>query len=132
MIHVYLGLKCYKNTKTVNNAEAWQYMTQALAMAPDKLSVVSHVAKFMKKEQHYDKSLKVLLEMLKIAPGSSRLHHEIANNYRWKAMQMNDIHTSGAAGPLHSAFREGCQFKPRLHIPTAGVSTEVCRTKADG
>ncbi|XP_059373890.1 interferon-induced protein with tetratricopeptide repeats 1-like [Carassius carassius] len=31
MIHVYLGLKCYKNTKNGNNAEAWQYMTQALA-----------------------------------------------------------------------------------------------------
>ncbi|XP_016119220.1 neurofilament medium polypeptide-like, partial [Sinocyclocheilus grahami] len=90
MIHVYLGLKCYKNTKNVNSTEAWQYMKQALTMAPDNLSVVLHVAKFMKKEQFYDKALKVLLEMLKKVPDSSRLHHEIANNYRWKAIKLLD------------------------------------------
>lgn len=129
MIHVYLGLKCYKNTKTVNNAEAWQYMTQALAMAPDNLSVVSHVAKFMKKEQCYDKSLKVLLEMLKIAPDSSRLHHEIANNYRWKAMQMNDVHNPELLDLCIQHLEKGASLNPGYIYPQLELAQRYAERK---
>ncbi|XP_050981678.1 interferon-induced protein with tetratricopeptide repeats 8 [Labeo rohita] len=117
MIHVYLGLKCYKNTENVNNTEAWQYMTQALTMAPDNLSVVLRVAKFMKKEQRYEKALEVLLEMLKNAPESSRLHHEIANNYRWKAMQMNDLNNPELLGLCIHHLEKGASLNPGYIYP---------------
>ncbi|XP_016343942.1 interferon-induced protein with tetratricopeptide repeats 1-like [Sinocyclocheilus anshuiensis] len=129
MIHVYLGLKCYKNTKTLNNAEAWQYMTQALAMAPENLSVVLRVAKFMKKEQCYDKSLKVLLEMLKIAPDSSRLHHEIANNYRWKAMQMNDTHNPKLLGLCIQHLEKGASLNPSYIYPQLELAQRYAERK---
>ncbi|KAF7710544.1 hypothetical protein HF521_009416 [Silurus meridionalis] len=61
MIHVFIGLKCYKNKR---NAEAWVHMKQALDIAPYDLSVVLSVAKFMKKEQCYDMALGVLTKML--------------------------------------------------------------------
>ncbi|XP_010887362.2 interferon-induced protein with tetratricopeptide repeats 8 [Esox lucius] len=89
MTQVYLGLKCYKNLR---NAEAWRYMRTALSLAPYDLSVVLKVGKFMKKEEHYDEALAVLQRMLQRAPNSSRLHHEMANIYRWKAKQSGDPH----------------------------------------
>ncbi|XP_043111875.1 interferon-induced protein with tetratricopeptide repeats 8 [Puntigrus tetrazona] len=129
MIHVYLGLKSYKNANTVNNAEAWQYMTRALEMAPDNLSVVLRVAKFMKKEQCYDKSLKVLLEMLKIAPGSSRLHHEIANLYRWKAMQMNDAHNPELLDLCIQHLEEGARLNPGYIYPQLELALRYAERK---
>ncbi|XP_018969945.1 interferon-induced protein with tetratricopeptide repeats 1-like [Cyprinus carpio] len=129
MIHVYLGLKCYKSTKNGNNAEAWQYMTQALTMAPDNLSVVLHVARFMKKEQFYDKALKVLLEMLKKAPDSSRLHHELANNYRWKAMQMNDAHNPELLGLCIHHLERGTTLNPGYIYPRLELALRYAEQK---
>ncbi|XP_051507291.1 interferon-induced protein with tetratricopeptide repeats 8 [Myxocyprinus asiaticus] len=114
MIHVYLGLKCYKNQR---NAEAWEYMTKALTMAPDNLSVVLRVAKFMKKEQSYDRALEVLLRMLEKAPESSRLHHEIANNYRWKAMQLEDIHNPVLLRLCIQHLEKGASLNPGFIYP---------------
>ncbi|KAK9964737.1 hypothetical protein ABG768_005883 [Culter alburnus] len=126
MIHVYLGLKCYKNER---NAEAWQYMTQALKMAPDNLSVVLHVAKFMKKEQRYDTALEVLLEMLKKAPDSSRLHHEIANNYRWKAMQIDDIHNPELLGLCVHHLEKGASLNPSHVYPQLELALRYAELK---
>ncbi|TTG62696.1 Interferon-induced protein with tetratricopeptide repeats 5 [Bagarius yarrelli] len=69
MIHVFMGLKCYKNKR---NAESWKHMKQALDMAPYDLGVILSVAKFMKKEQCYDMALEVLRKMLEKAPDSSQ------------------------------------------------------------
>ncbi|XP_052007153.1 interferon-induced protein with tetratricopeptide repeats 1-like [Xyrauchen texanus] len=114
MIHVYLGLKCNKNQR---NTEAWEYMTKALTMTPDNLSVVLRVAKFMKKEQCYDRALEVLLRMLDKAPESSRLHHEIANNYRWKAMQLKDIHNPGLLSLCIQHLEKGASLNPGFIYP---------------
>nr|QOU12305.1 interferon-inducible protein 56 [Ctenopharyngodon idella]UVN25861.1 interferon-inducible protein 56 [Ctenopharyngodon idella] len=126
MIHVYLGLKCYKNE---TNAEALEYMTQALKMAPDDLSVVLHVAKFMKKEQRYDAALEVLLEMLKKAPDSSRIHHEIANNYRWKAMQIDDIHNPELLGLCVHHLEKGASLNPSHIYPQLELALRYAELK---
>lgn len=114
MIHVFLGLKCYKNKR---NAEAWEHMKQALDMAPYDLSVVLSVAKFMKKEQCYDMALGVLKKMLEKAPDSSRLHHEIANNYRWKAMQLRDAHNPKLISLCIHHLEEGARLNPDFIYP---------------
>lgn len=129
MILVYLGLKCYKNIK---NSEAWQYMTQALKMAPHNLSVVLHVAKFMKKEQCYDRALDVLLEMLKKAPDSSRLHHEVANNYRWKAMQIDDIHNPELLGLCVHHLEKGASLNPGYVYPQLELALRYAELKQAG
>lgn len=114
MIHVFVGLKCYKNKK---NTEAWGHMKQALDMAAYDLNVVLSVAKFMKKEQCYDMALGVLKEMLKKAPHSSRLHHEIANNYRWKAMQLRDTHNPELLSHCIHHSEEGARLNPDFIYP---------------
>ncbi|CAM4727564.1 unnamed protein product [Leuciscus chuanchicus] len=126
MIHVYLGFKCYKNEK---NAEAWHYMTQAITMAPDNLSVVLRVAKFMKKEQRYDTALEVLMKMLKKAPDSSRLHHEIANNYRWKAMQIEDIHNPELLGLCVHHLEKGASLNPGHIYPQLELALRYAELK---
>ncbi|TRZ01762.1 hypothetical protein DNTS_025592 [Danionella cerebrum] len=126
MIHVYLGLKSYKNTK---NSEAWRHMTQALKMAPDNLSVVLHVAKFMKKEKEYDAALEVLLEMLKKAPDSSRLHHEIANNYRWKAMQIKDTHNPELLGFCVQHLEKVASLNPGHIFPQLELALRYAELK---
>ncbi|XP_063048306.1 interferon-induced protein with tetratricopeptide repeats 8 [Engraulis encrasicolus] len=114
MIRVYLGLKCYKNGR---NAEAWEHMRRALGMAPDNLVVVLQVAKFMKKEQSHDMALHVLLRMLKRAPNSSRLHHEIGNNYRWKAIAMKQPHHPKLLKRCIFHFEEGARLNPAFIYP---------------
>ncbi|KAI5108136.1 hypothetical protein C0J45_1730 [Silurus meridionalis] len=114
MIHVFIGLKCYKNKR---NAEAWVHMKQALDIAPYDLSVVLSVAKFMKKEQCYDMALGVLTKMLEKAPDSSRLHHEIANNYRWKAMQMGDMHNPKLLSFCIHHLEQGARLNPDFFYP---------------
>lgn len=114
MIHVFIALKCYKNRR---NAEAWEQMKQALDMAPYDLSVVLSVAKFMKKEQCYDMALGVLKKMLEKAPDSSRLHHEIANNYRWKAMQLRDTHNPQLLSLCIHHLEEGARLNPDFIYP---------------
>ncbi|XP_016133543.1 interferon-induced protein with tetratricopeptide repeats 1-like [Sinocyclocheilus grahami] len=100
-----------------------------IRMAPDNLSVVLHVAKFMKKEQFYDKALKVLLEMLKKVPDSSRLHHEIANNYRWKAMQMNDIHNPELLGLCIQHLEKGTSLNPGYIYPRLELALRYAEQK---
>lgn len=114
MIHVFMGLKCYKNKR---NAEAWEHMKYALHMAPYDLSVVLSVAKFMKKEQCYDMAIGVLKKMLEKAPDSSRLHHEIANNYRWKAMQIGDMHNPKLLSYCIHHLEEGARLNPHFVYP---------------
>lgn len=114
MIQVFMGLKCYKNKR---NAEAWGHMKQALDMAPYDLSVVLSVAKFMKKEQCYDMALGVLKKMLEKAPDSSRLHHEMANNYRWKAMQLRDMHNPKLLSHCIHHLEEGARLNPDFIYP---------------
>ncbi|KAG7334144.1 hypothetical protein KOW79_002551 [Hemibagrus wyckioides] len=114
MIHVFMGLKCYKNKR---NAEAWEHMKHALHMAPYDLSVVLSVAKFMKKEQCYDMAIGVLKKMLEKAPDSSRLHHEIANNYRWKAMQIGDMHNPMLLSYCIHHLEEGARLNPHFVYP---------------
>ncbi|XP_060780684.1 interferon-induced protein with tetratricopeptide repeats 8 [Neoarius graeffei] len=114
MIHIFMGLKCYKNNR---NAEAWGHMKQALDMAPYDLSVVLRVAKFMKKEQCYDMALGVLNKMLEKAPDSSRLHHEIAKNYRWKAMQLGDTHNPKLLSLCIHHSEEGARLNPDFIYP---------------
>lgn len=114
MIHVFMGLKCYKNRR---NAEAWEHMKQALDMAPCDLSVVLSLAKFMKKEQRYDMALGVLKKMLGKAPDSSRLHHELANNYRWKAMQLRDTHNPQLLSLCIHHLEEGARLNPDFIYP---------------
>lgn len=126
MIHVYLGLKCYKNTR---NAEAWEYMRKALKMAPDNLAVVLRVAKFMKKEQCYDMALEVLLRMLRKAPDSSRLHHEIANNYRWKAMQMKDTHNPRLLRLCIQHLEKGASLNPGFIYPQLELALRYSEAK---
>ncbi|XP_056617343.1 interferon-induced protein with tetratricopeptide repeats 8 isoform X1 [Triplophysa dalaica] len=126
MIHVYLGLKCYKNTR---NAEAWEYMRKALKMAPDNLGVVLHVAKFMKKEQCYDMALEVLLRMVRKAPDSSRLHHEIANNYRWKAMQMKDTHNPRLLSLCIQYLEKGASLNPGFIYPQLELALRYSEAK---
>ncbi|KAI7805988.1 interferon-induced protein with tetratricopeptide repeats 8 [Triplophysa rosa] len=126
MIHVYLGLKCYKNTR---NTEAWEYMRKALKMAPDNLGVVLHVAKFMKKEQCYDMALEVLLRMLRKAPDSSRLHHEIANNYRWKAMQMKDTHNPRLLSLCIQHLEKGASLNPGFIYPQLELALRYAEAK---
>lgn len=126
MIHVYLGLKCYKNTR---NAEAWEYMNKALKMAPDNLAVVLRVAKFMKKEQCYDMALEVLLRMLRKAPDSSRLHHEIANNYRWKAMQLKDTHNPQLLSLCIQHLEKGASLNPGFIYPQLELALRYAEAK---
>ncbi|KAK3573030.1 hypothetical protein QTP86_012234 [Hemibagrus guttatus] len=114
MIHVFMGLKCYKNKR---NAEAWLHMRHALDMAPYDLSVVLSAAKFMKKEQCYDMAIEVLKKMLEKAPDSSRLHHEIANNYRWKAMQIGDMHNPMLLSYCIHHLEEGARLNPHFVYP---------------
>ncbi|KAM6956275.1 interferon-induced protein with tetratricopeptide repeats 8 [Aplochiton taeniatus] len=89
ILRVYLGLKCYKNQR---NAEAWVHMRKAQSLAPRQLSVQLQVSKFMKKEKCFDTALAVLMQMLQRAPNSSRLHLEIAQNYRWKGIDSGNPH----------------------------------------
>lgn len=129
MIHVYLGLKCYKNRR---NSEAWGHMNKAIGMAPDSLTVVLQVAKFMKKEQSYDMALQVLLRMLQRAPNSSRLHHEIGNNYRWKAIAMGEPHNPKLLARYIFHFEEGARLNPSFIYPQAELAlryAEVNKTE---
>ncbi|XP_030628187.1 interferon-induced protein with tetratricopeptide repeats 8 [Chanos chanos] len=114
MIHVYLGLKCHRNQR---NAEAWEHMRTALQMAPEDLSVALRVAKFMKKEEYYDMALDLLKRMLKKAPNSSRLHHEIANDYRWKAKQLKDEHNPRLLRLCIQHLEEGARLNPGFIYP---------------
>ncbi|KAL2083603.1 hypothetical protein ACEWY4_021376 [Coilia grayii] len=126
MIHVYLGLKCYKNGR---NAEAWVYMRKAIGMAPDNLAVVLQVAKFMKKEQSYDMALHVLLRILKRAPNSSRLHHEIGNNYRWKAVGMGQPHNPKLLMRCIFHFEEGARLNPSFIYPQVELALRYAEVK---
>ncbi|KAM4607792.1 interferon-induced protein with tetratricopeptide repeats 8 [Polymixia lowei] len=112
IIQVYLGLKCYKNQR---NAEAWGHIRKALGLAPYNLSVVLQVGKFMKKEQHYLEALAVLKEMLTKTPNSSRLHNEIANNYRWRACQTGNPHDHALLQRCVHHLEEGARLNP-THI----------------
>ncbi|XP_076141324.1 interferon-induced protein with tetratricopeptide repeats 8 [Alosa pseudoharengus] len=114
MLHVYLGLKCYKNGR---NVEAWEHINKSIGMAPDNLTVVLQVAKFMKKVQSYDMALHILLRMLKRAPNSSRLHHEIGNNYRWQAIRMGQPHDPKNIGRCIFHFEEGARLNPSYTYP---------------
>ena len=69
----------------------------------------------MKKEQSYDEALAVLLRMLQRAPNSSRLHHEIANNYRWRAKQSGDPHDQTLLKRCVFHLEEGARLNP-THI----------------
>lgn len=126
MIHVYLGLKCYKNRR---NSEAWVHMRKAIGMAPDSLAVVLQVAKFMKKEKSYDMALQVLLRMLKRAPNSSRLHHEIGNNYRWKAINMGEPHNPKLLQRYIFHFEEGARLNPSFIYPQAELALRYAEVK---
>ncbi|KAM9476855.1 interferon-induced protein with tetratricopeptide repeats 8 [Clarias gariepinus] len=114
MIYVFIGLKCHKNQR---NAKGWEHMNQALHMAPYDLCVVLRVARFMKKEQCYDMALETLKKMLEKAPNSSRLHHEIANNYRWKAMQLKDTHNPQLLSLCIHHLEEGARLNPEFVYP---------------
>ncbi|KAL7890112.1 hypothetical protein AOLI_G00023700 [Acnodon oligacanthus] len=129
MIHVYLGLKCYKNKR---NAEAWEHMRKALHMAPYNLNVVLYVAKFMKKEECYDMALEVLQKMLEKAPDSSRLHHEIANNYRWKAKQLQDIHNPQLLRHCVHHLEEGARLNPDFLYPQMELALRYAELKNCG
>ncbi|KAJ8361518.1 hypothetical protein SKAU_G00180430 [Synaphobranchus kaupii] len=83
VIMVYLARVFQNNGKKL---VAWNHMRKALEVSPNNLSVVLKVGKFLRNMHSYDMALDVLNKMLKIAPDSARLHHEIANNYRWKAI----------------------------------------------
>lgn len=126
MIYVYLGLKCYKNKK---NSEAWLHMRKALDMAPFDLSVVLHVAKFMKKEQCYDMAMGVLQSMLDKAPDSSRLHHEIANNYRWKAWQIEDTHNPKLLSLCIQHLKDGARLNPDFIYPQIELALRYAEVK---
>lgn len=126
MIHVYLGLKCYKNRR---NSEAWVHMRKAIGMAPDSLAVVLQVAKFMKKEKSYDMALEVLLRMLKRAPNSSRLHHEIGNNYRWKAISMGEPHNPKLLQRYIFHFEEGARLNPSFIYPQVELALRYAEVK---
>lgn len=126
MIPVYLGLKCNKNKR---NAEAWEYMREALRMAPYDLNVVIHVAKFMKKQECYDMSLGVLQKMLTKAPDSSLLHHEIANNYRWKAKQLEDIHNPQLLRLCIHHLEQGERFNPNFIYPQIELAVRYSEVK---
>ncbi|XP_026880905.2 interferon-induced protein with tetratricopeptide repeats 8 [Electrophorus electricus] len=126
MIHVYLGLKCHKNRR---NAEAWGHMRKALCMAPNDLSVNLHVAKFMKKEQCYDMALEVLHKILEKAPDSSRVHHEIANNYRWKAWQLGDIHNPEILSLCIHHSEKGARLNPSFIYPQIELALRYAEIK---
>ncbi|XP_022540286.2 interferon-induced protein with tetratricopeptide repeats 8 [Astyanax mexicanus] len=126
MIHVYLGLKCNKNKR---NAEAWVHMRKALKMAPYDLNIVLFVAKFMKKEQCYDMAMEVLHKMLKRAPDSSRLHHELANNYRWKAQQIKDIHNPHLLRLCVHHAEEGARLNPDFLYPQMELALRYSELK---
>ncbi|XP_028845301.1 interferon-induced protein with tetratricopeptide repeats 8 [Denticeps clupeoides] len=126
MIHVYLGLKCYKNKR---NSEAWEYMRKAIAMAPDDLCVVLQVAKFMKKEKAFDQALQVLKRMLQKVPNSSRLHHEIANNYRWKAVAMGEPHNPRLLHRCILHMEEGIRFNPSFVYPQVELAVRYAEMK---
>ncbi|XP_064173871.1 interferon-induced protein with tetratricopeptide repeats 8 [Anguilla rostrata] len=85
MIMVYLAHIFNNNDRKL---EAWAYMRKALDVSPNNLSVVLKVGKYMRKVKYYDMALDVLNRMLKIAPNSPRLHHEIASNYRWSSFRV--------------------------------------------
>ncbi|XP_021436484.1 interferon-induced protein with tetratricopeptide repeats 8 isoform X1 [Oncorhynchus mykiss] len=126
MTRVYLGLKCYKNRR---NAEAWGYMRKALSLAPYDLSVVLQVGRFMKKEQSYDEALAVLLRMLQRAPNSSRLHHEIANNYRWRAKQSGDPHDQTLLKRCVFHLEEGARLNPTHIYPQVELAVRYSELK---
>ncbi|XP_041755750.1 interferon-induced protein with tetratricopeptide repeats 8 [Coregonus clupeaformis] len=126
MTRVYLGLKCYKNRR---NAEAWGYMRKALSLAPYDLSVVLQVGRFMKKEESYDESLAVLRRMLQRAPNSSRLHHEIANNYRWKAKQSGDPHDQTLLKRCVIHLEEGARLNPTHIYPQVELAVRYSELK---
>uniref|UniRef100_A0A9J7ZUH6 Interferon-induced protein with tetratricopeptide repeats 8 n=1 Tax=Cyprinus carpio carpio TaxID=630221 RepID=A0A9J7ZUH6_CYPCA len=124
------GLKIgqYKRVRFEESPAVLQ-LKKALNLDPDNLSVVLHVARFMKKEQFYDKALKVLLEMLKKAPDSSRLHHELANNYRWKAMQMNDAHNPELLGLCIHHLERGTTLNPGYIYPRLELALRYAEQK---
>ncbi|XP_029554577.1 interferon-induced protein with tetratricopeptide repeats 8 [Salmo trutta] len=126
MTRVYLGLKCYKNRR---NAEAWGYMRKALSLAPYDLSVVLQVGRFMKKEQSYDEALAVLHRMLQRAPNSSRLHHEIANNYRWRAKQSGDPHDQTLLKRCVFHLEEGARLNPTHIYPQVELAVRYSELK---
>ncbi|KAJ8361522.1 hypothetical protein SKAU_G00180470 [Synaphobranchus kaupii] len=84
VIMVYLALVFQYNRKKL---EAWNHMRKALEVSPNNLSVVLRVGKFLRKVENYDMALHALKKMLKIVPDSARVHQEISNNYRWKAIR---------------------------------------------
>ncbi|XP_066535161.1 interferon-induced protein with tetratricopeptide repeats 8 [Hoplias malabaricus] len=126
LIHVYLGLKSYKNKR---NAEAWEHMRKALRLAPYDLNVVLYVAKFMKKEECYDMALSMLKKMLEKAPDSSRLHHELANNYRWKAKQLGDIHNPQLLRLCIHHSEEGARLNPDYLYPQMELANRYAEIK---
>lgn len=126
MIHVYLGLKSYKNER---NDDAWVHMRKALTMAPYDLRVVLYGAKFMKKEKCYDMALSVLQKMLTKAPESSRLHHEIANNYRWKALQIRDPHNPELLNLCIHHIEEGARLNPDFLYPQIELALRYSEVK---
>ncbi|KAJ8248586.1 hypothetical protein GJAV_G00243580 [Gymnothorax javanicus] len=81
-IMVHLGLLHQNNGKKL---QAWTYMKEALDASPNDLSVALKVGKYLRKLKEYDMSLAALKRMLKTAPNSPQLHHEIASTYRWKS-----------------------------------------------
>ncbi|XP_062375632.1 interferon-induced protein with tetratricopeptide repeats 8 [Sardina pilchardus] len=126
MLYIYLGLKCYKNGR---NAEAWGHMTKSLNMAPDNLTIVLHVAKFMKKVHSFDRALHILLSILKRAPNSSRLHHEIGNNYRWQAIRMGEPHNPKNIARCIFHFEEGARLNPSYIYPQAELALRYAEAK---
>ncbi|XP_072532998.1 interferon-induced protein with tetratricopeptide repeats 8 [Salminus brasiliensis] len=126
MLYVYLGLKCNKNKR---NAEAWEHMRKALRMAPHDLNIVLPVAKFMKKEECYDMAMELLQRMLAKAPDSSRLHHELANNYRWKAKQLGDIHNPHLLRLCIYHSEEGARLNPDFLYPQMELALRYSEIK---
>ncbi|KAJ8361525.1 hypothetical protein SKAU_G00180500 [Synaphobranchus kaupii] len=88
MIMVYLALVFQNNGKKL---VAGNYIKKALEVSPNNFCVVLRVGKFLRKVKNYDMALHALEKMLKIVPDSARLHHEISNNYRWKAIRGNGL-----------------------------------------
>lgn len=71
----------------------------------------------MKKEQHYEEALAVLMRMLPKAPNSSRLHHEIANIYRWRAAQSGNSHDQALLKRCVYHLEEGARLNPSHIYP---------------
>ncbi|KAJ8361530.1 hypothetical protein SKAU_G00180550 [Synaphobranchus kaupii] len=130
VIMVYLARVFQNNGKKL---VAWNHMRKALEVSPNNLSVVLKVGKFLRNVHSYDMALDVLNKMLKIAPDSARLHHEIANNYRWKAIiGKGHLRNPELIRRSISHKKEEVRLNPSYFYPPTGVGDEVRRGSGSG